>query len=212
MNVIPFPPGTETADDLAAAVAEAQAALAAAGDTVAMRRDPLRLVLAGLSSMLDALIKTTRRWEAATGRVVEAAGLVEAARQPFPKDERDALVHGVVEASREAVRKGARAEAGAMIRSFDRKVAMAVGACVAGAFVLGSVGTLGVLAATSVGPFSRDAQAAAAWREVEANNPDPRPALAGASIRTDAKTGRRYAGVSLWIDPPGAAPAVGGKP
>ena len=213
MSVLPFPPRVDSADDMEASVATAQDMLAQASEVPAMRHDPFRLILGGLSAALGALVKTTRRWETATGNVVAAAAGVEAARQPFPQDERDALVKAVTEASREAVNRAARKEAGMMIRAFDRKVVMLVGAGGAGAFVLGSVLTLAVLAAVHVGPFSRDALAGAAWREVEQHNPDPRQALASASILTDPATGRRYyAGVSLWMDPPQAAPTSPRKP
>lgn len=197
----PIAPHVQSSEEYAAEVAAVQEALATAIASRPVRYDPIGLVLGSLSDLAGTLFKTTRRWERATAAVVEAG-------QPFPQAERDKLVRDVTEASRDAVRKGVRAEAGAMIRTFDRKAAMAVGACVAGAFVLGSVGTLGVLAATHVGPYSRDAQAGSAWREVEAQNPDPRQALSAAQILTDRSSGRRfYAGVSLWLDPPQAAPA-----
>lgn len=137
MTVLPFPPRVDSADDMEASVAEAQDMLARASEVPAMQHDPFRLILGGLSAALGALVKTTRRWEMATGNVVSAAAGVEAARQPFPQEERDALVRTVTDASREAVGKAARSEARVMIRAFDHKVAMLVGASVAGAFVLG---------------------------------------------------------------------------
>lgn len=197
----PIVPHVPSFEEYAADMAAVQEALAAAIASRPVKYDPIGLVLGSLSDLAGTLFKTTRRWEQATSAVVEA-------RQPFPREERDAIVQGVVEAARDTLRKGIRTEAAVMIRTFDRKVSMLIGLSVAGAFLGGALLVLGVQWATSVGPFSRDAQAGAAWREIEANNPDPRQAMAGASIRTDARTGRRYAGVSLWIDPPGAAPAA----
>jgi len=155
---------------------------------------------------LGALVKTTRRWEGATSAVVEA-------RQPFPQDERDALVRQVVEASKAAVHEATRKEAGRMVRTLDRRQVARLGLGMGGAFMLGGGLMLGGLVYLSAGPFNPTGQAAAAWRDLEQHNPDPGPALAAAEVRTDKATGRRfYAGVSLWLDPAGPAPAMRTKP
>ncbi len=189
-----------------AAVADAQAMLAEAAESEPMRREPYRLIVQGFSVALGALVKTTRRWEGATSAVVEA-------RQPFPQDERDALVRQVVEASKAAVREATRKEAGRMVRTLDRRQVARLGLGMGGAFMLGGGLMLGGLVYLSAGPFNPTGQAAAAWRDLEQHNPDPGPALAAAEVRTDKATGRRfYAGVSLWLDPAGPAPAMRTKP
>jgi hypothetical protein len=51
-----------------------------------------------------------------------------------------------------------------------------------------------------VGRFSPDAE----WREIVRLNPDPRPALQQAEIRT--VKGRRYRSLALWMEPEPAPP------
>ncbi len=206
MSVVPFPPRSDVADSMEAAVAEAQAMLSEAAKSEPMRRKPYWLVVQGFSAVLGALVKTTRRWEGATSAVFEA-------RQPFPQDERDALVAQVVEASKAAVYKATRKEAGRMVRALDRRQVARLGLGMGGTFVLGGALMLGGLADLGAGPFNPAGQAAVAWRDRAQHNPDPGPALAAAEVRTDKATGRRfYAGVSLWLDPAGPAPAMHTKP
>jgi hypothetical protein len=197
--------GVATADagELNAAVAEAQAMLATAAASKAMRHDPYKHILTGLSDTIGVLPTMVRRWEQAVQDVI-------AARHPLTPEERADLARALVEATKEGAFEGTRKEAARMIRRLDHTVAIRMGLYVGAAFVAGCMLTGGVLFATGTGPFNPDAQAGAAWRELVQNNPDPRALLAAGEVRTD-RTGRRYyAGVSLWMDPsplPPGAPA-----
>ncbi len=198
------------AGELEAAVAEAQAMLAEAGESPEMRRDPYRVALAGLSLTIGALPRTVRAWDEAVKDVI-------AARHPLSQEERTDLARAVVEATKEGAYEGTRKEAARMIRRLDHTVAVRMGLYVGAAFVAGCVLTVGALAYFTGGPFRPDVEAGAAWRELVQLNPDPRALLAAGEVRTDRATGRRYyAGVSLWMDPspppPGApAKAKGGQ-
>jgi hypothetical protein len=178
-------------------------AQAAAGK--AMRHDPYRHILTGLSDTIGVLPAMVRRWDAAVQDVI-------AARYPLTPEERADLVCALVEATKDGAYEGTRKEAARMIRRLDRSLAIRMGLCVGGAFVAGCVLTVGVLAYFSGGPFRPDAEAGAAWREVVQFNPDPRPLLAAGEVRTD-RAGRRYhAGVSLWMDPATLPPGGSAKP
>lgn len=199
-----------TTDEFVQAVAAAQGEFARAIEGAELRRDPLRFVLVALSDTLGVLVKTTRRWEGAVGDVI-------AASRPLSQDERASLLREVVGAAKDGALDGAntgmRAEARRMIRTLDRGLAVRIGLWVGGAYVAGALTVLGVLLAGQFGPFSRQAESAAAWSELEQNNPDPRPALAAGEVRTDRASGRRYyAGVSLWLDPSRPPPAAPAKP
>jgi len=193
------------AEELDASVAEAQAMLAQAAASKAMRHDPYRHILTGLSDTIGVLPTMVRRWEQAVRDVI-------AARHPLTPEERTDLARALVEATKEGAYEGTRKEAARMIRRLDHTVAVRMGLYVGAAFVAGCVLTVGALAYFTGGPFRPDAEAGAAWRELVQLNPDPRPLLANAEVRTD-RTGRRYhAGVSLWMDPsppPPGAPAKG---
>ena len=201
------PPGAVVPDagELDASVAEAQAKLAHAAASKAMRHDPYQHVLAGLSDTIGVLPTMARRWDAAVKDVI-------AARHPLTQEERADLARALVEATKDGAYEGTRKEAARMIRRLDRNLAVRMGLYVGGAFVAGCVLTVGALAYLGAGPFNPDAQAGAAWRELVRLNPDPSPLLAAGEVRTD-RTGRRYhAGVSLWMDPsppPPGAPAKG---
>ena len=201
----PMPPPAgpaPTTVDLEAAVANAQAHLAEAGNSFEMQRDPYRLALAGLSLTVGLLPQTTRRWDAAVQDVI-------AARHPLTPEERAELAGKLVEATERGAFQATRKEAARMIRRLDRDLAVRMGAIVSGAFIAGCVLTVGVLAYFDGGPFRPDVESGAVWRELVQVNPDPRPALAAGSIRTDPTTGRRYyAGVSLWLDPSRPPPGV----
>ncbi len=198
------------AGELEAAVAEAQAKLAEAGESPEMRRDPYRVALAGLSLTIGALPHTVRAWDEAVKDVI-------AARHPLSQEERADLARALVEATKDGAFEGTRKEAARMIRRLDHTVAVRMGLYVGAAFVAGCVLTVGALAYFTGGPFRPDVEAGGAWQELVQLNPDPRPLLAAGEVRTDRATGRRYyAGVSLWMDPspppPGApAKAKGGQ-
>ncbi len=193
------------AGELETAVAEAQAKLAQAAASKAMRHDPYQHVLSGLSGTLGVLPKVVRRWEEAVEDVI-------AARHPLTPEERTDLVRELVEATKAGAYEGTRKEAARMIRRLDRGLAVRMGLYVGGAFVAGCVLTVGVLAYLTAGPFRPDVEAGGAWRELVQLNPDPRPVLAAGEVRTDRATGRRYyAGVSLWLDPSRPPPAASTK-
>jgi hypothetical protein len=192
-------------DDLETAVAEAQATLARACDDISVRRDPVRLILEGLSDTIGVLPNTARRMDAAVGAVI-------AARHPMTPEERADLVQALVGATQEGAFQGTRKEAARMIRRLDHGLAVRMGLYVGAAFVAGCVLTVGALAYFGGGPFNPDAQAGAAWREMVRLNPDPRPLLDAGEVRTD-RTGRRYhAGVSLWMDPSPSPPGAPARP
>ena len=201
----PPPDDPPAANELQAAVDEAQARLAEAGDAPEMRRDPYRIALAGLSLTIGALPRTVQAWEEAVEKVI-------AARHPLTPEERADLARALVEATKDGAYEGTRKEAARMIRRLDHTVAVRMGLYVGAAFVAGSLLTAGAFAYFGAGPFNPDAQAGAAWRELVRLNPDPSPLLAAGEGRTD-RTGRRYhAGVSLWMDPSPPPPAAGAKP
>jgi hypothetical protein len=208
----PASPGAAVPDagELDASVAEAQAMLAQAAASKAMRHDPYRHILTGLSDTIGVLPTMVRRWEQAVKDVI-------AARHPLTQEERTDLARAVVEATKEGAYEGTRKEAARMIRRLDHTVAVRMGLYVGAAFVAGCVLTVGALAYYTGGPFQPDVEAGGAWRELVQLNPDPRPLLAAGEVRTDRATGRRYhAGVSLWMDPsppPPGAPvkAKGGQ-
>lgn len=204
----PASPGAAVPDagELEAAVADAQAMLAQAAASKAMRHDPYKHILTGLSDTIGVLPTMVRRWEQAVQDVI-------AARHPLTSEERADLVRALVEATKDGAYQGTRKEAARMIRRLDRSLAVRMGLYVGGAFVAGCVLTAGALAYFSGGPFRPEAEAGTAWRELVQANPDPRPTLAGGEMRTDRATGRRYyAGVSLWMDPSPPPPAVPAKP
>lgn len=177
-----------TTDDLRAAIEGAQYDLALAGDVPAMRRDPYRLVLSALSGTLSIFGRSVTRWERAVADVI-------AARDPLPEADKEALKAELVDAVHQAAFDGMRKEAQRMVRSLDRAVSIKIGLAVSAAFVCGIAATLGVLFVLQAGPFS----VTDAWASLIRNNPDPRPALGLAEVRTDH--GRRYyGGLSLWLD------------
>jgi len=193
-------------DDLETAVAEAQATLARACDDISVRRDPVRLILEGLSDAIGVLPNTARRMDAAVGAVI-------AARHPMTPEERADLVQALVGATQEGAFQGTRKEAARMIRRLDHGLAVRLGLYVGAAFVAGCVLTVGALAYFTGGPFRPAVEAGAAWRELVQLNPDPRALLASGEVRTDHATGRRYyAGVSLWMDPSPTPPGAPAKP
>ena len=204
----PASPGAAVPDagELEAAVADAQAMLAQAAASKAMRHDPYKHILTGLSDTIGILPTMVRRWEQAVQDVI-------AARHPLTPEERADLVRALVEATKDGAYEGTRKEAARMIRRLDRGLAVRMGLYVGGAFVAGCVLMAGALAYFSGGPFRPEAEAGTAWRELVQANPDPRPALAGGEVRTDRATGRRYyAGGGLWMAPSPPPPAAGAPP
>lgn len=192
--------------ELDASVAEAQALLAEAAASKAMRHDPYRHILIGLAGTIGVLPTMVRRWDAAVKDVI-------AARHPLTPEERADLVSALVEATTKGAYEGTRKEAARMIRRLDHGLAIRMGLCVGAAFVLGSALTVGAFAYLNSGPFRPDVEGSPVWRELVQNNPDPRPALAAGDVRVERNTGRRYyAGVSLWLDPSRPPPSTSAKP
>jgi hypothetical protein len=176
-------------DELQDAIASAQASLLQACDAVGTGQDPVRLVLAGLSDTIGIFGKSIRRWERAVADVI-------AARKPVSDNDRAELVEAVEVGAYNGMRK----EAQRMVRTFDRNLAAMFGISVGGAFIVGALAAWALIAITHWGPYSHDAQSQAAWRDLIRNNPDPRPALSSAEIKTD-RTGRHYYSVRFWMDP-----------
>lgn len=193
-------------DDLAGLIEAAQADFAAAAASVPLRRDPYRGILAGLSATLGVFGKSITRWEQAVADVV-------ASRDPLPAKDRAALVTELVAATKLGAFEAMRVEANRMVRTLDQALVVRIGLCVGGAYVLGVLSVLGFIAAFHLGPYSREAESGAAWRELMQNNPDPRQAVGAGEVRTDHATGRRYyAGVSLWMEPARPPQTAGVKP
>ena len=94
-----------------------------------------------------------------------------------------------------------------MVRTMDRRLSVQVGLAVGGAFVLGAVLAVVEVFLADVGPFSREAQSQAAWRDLMLVNADPRPALANATVQADQAGRRYYSGLRLWLDPARLPPA-----
>jgi len=136
-------------------VAEAQATLARACGDISVRRDPVRLILEGLSDTIGVLPNTARRMDAAVGAVI-------AARHPMTPEERADLVQALVGATQDGAYQGMRKEAARMVRRLDRGLAVRVGLGVGGAFAGGCLFTLGLSAALGAGPFRPDVEAGAA--------------------------------------------------
>lgn len=182
--------------ELEEAVEAARSKLSYAIDAGDLRRDPLRFVLAALSSSLVVFPAAVRRVEAAS----------ETVRQPLsPKAEADLLRR--VE---EAARRGA-ATAGPVIA---RRTAIFAGAA------LSAVATLGTVAGWWAGRASLPGEvaitehqirtslsAAAAWVPILQANPDPRPALARSQAFRDERTGWRAGTITLYLEPGGPVPA-----
>jgi hypothetical protein len=181
-------------DDVLALIQSAQADLARAGEGGPLRRDPYRNVLIGLSATLSVFGRSISRWERAVADVI-------AARDPLPEADRVALKADLVAATEDGAYRGMRKEAQRMVRALDRRLVVLIGLWVGGAYVVGVASVIAFLAITHLGPFSREAESQAAWRDLLQNNPDPRPAIASAEIRADRAGRRYYSGLSLWLDP-----------
>lgn len=194
------------ADDLVISIELAQADLEAAVETKALRHDPYRAILVGLSMSLGVFGKAITRWDSAVADVI-------ASRDPLPVEERAALVHELVAATKQGAFEGMRKEAARMVRTLDRGLAVRIGVAVGGAFAAGVLATVATFLLLGVGPFSREARGASVWHDIAQNNPDPRQMLGAAEVRTDKASGRRYyAGVSLWLDPVAPPPKTGIPP
>jgi hypothetical protein len=144
--------------------------------------------------------RSITRWERAVQDVIDA-------RDPLPEADRQALRAELVTAVEDGAYRGMRKEAGRMVRTLDRRLAVQIGLSVGSAFVAGALSVLGVLVVAHLGPFSPATERNAAWQTLIQTNPDPQPALASAEIRTN-QTGRRYySKLSLWLDPAQPPPA-----
>lgn len=188
-----------SSDDLQALIESARSGLTAAQDTPSIRRDPYRLVLAALSDILPIFGRSVTRWEGAVADVI-------AARHPFPEDEIEVLQTRIIAAVEKGAYQGMRAEGARVVRMIDTRLSVKIGACLGGAFILGAVSVVVFLAVTSLGPFSPGAKQKEAWASLMQQNPDPRPAIAVAQVKTD-QAGRRYAMMPLWLDPPRSPPS-----
>lgn len=177
-------------EDLAAAVATAQAELAGAVAAGGLRRDPLRFVLAALSCSLGVFPAAVQRVEAAA----------ETVRQPIsPKAEADLLRR--VEA---AARRGATLAGPAI----GRRTAVLVAASLVTALLLGAaVGWwAGRASVPSEIAFAERAirmslAASEAWIPILRANPDPRPAIARGEVFRDVRTGWPAATITLYLEP-----------
>ena len=126
---------------------------------------------------------------------------------PCPRQTGRPLRAELVMAVEDGAYRGMRKEAGRMVRTLDRHLAVQIGLSVGSAFVAGALSVLGVLVVAHLGPFSPAAERNAAWETLIQTNPDPRLALAAAEIRADQAGRRFYSKLSLWLDPAQSPPA-----
>lgn len=183
------------AEDLEEAVEAARAELADAVEAGGLRRDPLRFVLAALSSSLGV-------FPAAVRRVEEAAAVV---RQPLSAKAEAELLRRV----EAAARRGATSAGPAIVRraSVLTAIALAVAALLgaAGGWWAGrrSVPAEVVVAERAI---RMSLAASEAWIPILQANPDPRPAMARGREFRDERTGWRATTLTLYLKPGAAAP------
>jgi hypothetical protein len=122
-------------DDLEAAIEKAQADLAEACRALPLKTDPIRLVLAADSSILSVFGRSIRRFERAVADVI-------AARDPLTDNDRAALV----EATENGAYRAMRIEAQRVVRTLDRKTMALIGLGCGGAYLLGVLSVLALLA------------------------------------------------------------------
>jgi len=137
------------ADDLVISIKLAQADLEAAVETKALRHDPYRAILIGLSMSLGVFGNAITRWDSAVTDVI-------AARDPLPAAERAVLVQELVTATKQGAFESMRKEAARMVRTLDRGLAVRIGLGVGGAFAAGVLATVGTFLLLGIGPFSRE--------------------------------------------------------
>ena len=123
---------TTPEDELLASIRTAQIRLAQAAAAPEMRREPLQLILAALSSSLEVFGASSRRWDNAVADVV-------AARDPLPREEKEALVQELVAATRQGAYDAMRKEAARMVRVIDHGLFVRIGLAVGGAYVAGAL-------------------------------------------------------------------------
>ncbi|MBB5696043.1 hypothetical protein [Muricoccus pecuniae] len=182
-----------TYEDLAEAVASAQAEISEAVRRAELTRDPYRFVLGALFVSLGLFPRLVERME-------EAA---EAARVPMTSEEKAAF--------RRDVRDGLRQEAGNLARATTRRTALLAGAALAltalagvgGGYLLGRSSVREEVAALNA-RLALPSDASRAWLELMRANPDPRPAIAAGAAWQDPATQRRAVEFRLWTDPPPA--------
>lgn len=206
-------------DELADAVAEAQAEIAAAGEHPAMQREPYGRTLAGLSATLAVFPKMMLRMERA----------VSEARHPLSPDERAEHMREVVSAAKDGADAGAQRGAAKVVRRIDKAEVKRQASTIGGAFVLGSVLTLGAVFWGGLGQLSnqqiagiratldgvqqmafRDGpEGAGKWAALAAYN-HIEEVIAGCKLTTVAGR-RRCDNASLWLDPAMPAGTKQGK-
>ena len=182
-------------DDLDAAVAEAQAEIAAAVEKGGLRRDPLRFVLGALSAALGVFPQAVRRVEAAA----------ETSGSPLPPRAEAELLRRV----EDAARRGAATAGPALQRRTAALVGTAVALAAAAGAALGwSAGRASVPAEVIVAEqgLRLSLGAAQAWLPILRANPDPRPAVARGQVFRDERTGWKVGTVTLYLESGDAAP------
>jgi hypothetical protein len=214
MDAMDIAPRDIPADELQDTIRSVRSNLATAGETPFLRRDPYRLVLAGLGDVLGVFGKSITRWERAVADVI-------AARDPLPKADRDALKVELITAVEDGAFRGMRKEAQRMLRTFDRAQARNTGLAVGGAFVLGGLSAWALLATLHWGEVATinraldTLQAAAVssrptdavvWLKLMQNN-DITQALAGCADPR-SQDGRAACNLPIWLGP---APQPKGK-
>lgn len=184
------------AEGLEEAVEAAQAQLAAAVETGGLRRDPLRFVLAALSSALGVFPAAVRRVEIAS----------ESVRQPLSPSTEAELLRRV----EEAARRGAAAAGPAVAH----RTAVLTGTALAAAALLGVAGgwwagRVSVPAEVVVAErgIRMSLAASEAWLPILLANPDPRPALARGRAFRDERTGWQAGTITLYLEPGQAPPS-----
>ena len=128
----PVARSTRPEDELLASIRTAQTRLAHAAAAPEMRREPLQLILAALSSSLEVFGASSKRWDKAVADVV-------AARDPLSREEREALVQELVAATRQSAYDAMRKEVAHMVRVIDHGLFVRIGLVIEGAYVAGAL-------------------------------------------------------------------------
>ena len=134
----PVPSAAVSDDNLLGSIRTAQAKLAQAAAAPEMRREPLQLVLAALSSSLDVFGASSRKWDQAVSDVI-------AARDPLPPEDREAMVRELVAATQQGAYEGMRKEAQRMVRTIDSRLVVQITLGVLGAYAAGALSVWGFI-------------------------------------------------------------------
>jgi len=167
--------GTPPADDLQATIQQVRIDLTMVGKAPFMRREPYNLILVALADTLSVFGRSITRWERAVADVI-------AARDPLPEEDRQALRAELAAATENGAYQAMRKEAARMIPTLDRRLSVQIGLAVGGAFVLGAVSVLGVVAVTQHDANAEAARWQSWWNATCADQSPHRVVVAGKPV------------------------------